>query len=74
MDTLVVNKKFGGEELRFRQGDILNLKIQNRFDGEISIHLHGINQIGSVESDGASGVTQMVSAAVYHHQQQLTSI
>ena len=54
---LLVNGSFTGPEIRVTEGDSLELTILNKLNESISIHLHGIFQLGSNEMDGASFIS-----------------
>jgi FtsP/CotA-like multicopper oxidase with cupredoxin domain len=51
-ESLLVNGEFGGPLIRLLKGDELYLTVKNRFNDSISIHLHGIVQAGTCQSDG----------------------
>ncbi len=54
---LLVNGSFTGPEIRVSEGFLLELTVNNMLNESISIHLHGIFQIGSNEMDGASSIS-----------------
>ncbi|ORZ00330.1 multicopper oxidase-domain-containing protein [Syncephalastrum racemosum] len=58
----LVNNQFQGPAIRVAQGDDVEITVRNMMDepsASTSVHFHGIRQIGTVESDGVPGVTQI---------------
>lgn len=58
----VVNNQFQGPAIRVAQGDDVEITVRNQMEtpgASTSVHFHGIRQIGTVESDGVPGVTQV---------------
>ncbi|KAF0700358.1 Aste57867_9108 [Aphanomyces stellatus] len=70
--VLLVNGTFTGPTLSFRKDDSVTLTIVNTLDMPFSMHLHGVNQVGTPFSDGASGITSVPMAP--HSVQAHTSI
>ncbi|KAI4334546.1 hypothetical protein L6164_019226 [Bauhinia variegata] len=55
---ITVNGKFPGPRLIARQGDRVLVKVVNHVPNNITIHWHGVRQVGSGWSDGAAYITQ----------------
>ncbi|KAJ8452613.1 hypothetical protein Cgig2_004949 [Carnegiea gigantea] len=55
---ITVNGKFPGPRIVARDGDQLVIKVVNHVINNISIHWHGIRQLGSQWADGPTYVTQ----------------
>ncbi|XP_024028581.1 laccase-17 [Morus notabilis] len=53
-----VNKKFPGPALVAREGDRVLVRVVNHVSNNITIHWHGIRQLGSAWADGPAYVTQ----------------
>ena len=56
-ERLLVNGQFMGPTIQVQAGDTLALTIKNNINASMSIHMHGLHQRYSKESDGASYVT-----------------
>ncbi|CAN4116063.1 unnamed protein product [Withania somnifera] len=55
---VTVNGKFPGPRIVAREGDRLEIEVVNHVHNNISIHWHGIRQLGSGWADGPAYVTQ----------------
>ncbi|XP_021715371.1 laccase-17-like [Chenopodium quinoa] len=55
---LTVNGKFPGPPIVAREGDQVVVKVVNHVQNNVSIHWHGIRQMGSQWADGPAYVTQ----------------
>ncbi|XP_021720817.1 laccase-17-like [Chenopodium quinoa] len=55
---LTVNGKFPGPPIVAREGDQVVVEVVNHVQNNVSIHWHGIRQIGSQWADGPAYVTQ----------------
>ncbi|CAK9164146.1 unnamed protein product [Ilex paraguariensis] len=57
-NIITVNGQFPGPTLEVRNGDNLVIKVQNHAVYNVTIHWHGIRQIGTQWADGPEYVTQ----------------
>lgn len=57
-NAVLINNRFPGPEINTTVGDYLILDITNRLTDGISIHLHGVDQVGTTFFDGAAGFSQ----------------
>ncbi|KAJ5461492.1 Multicopper oxidasetype 2 [Penicillium daleae] len=57
-DMIFMNDQFPGPELRFDQGDDVEVLVNNNMPFNTSIHFHGIEQHGTPWADGVPGLTQ----------------
>ncbi|CAK8576085.1 unnamed protein product [Lathyrus sativus] len=55
---ITVNGKFPGPRIVVREGDRLLVKVVNHVPNNITLHWHGVRQLGSGWSDGPSYITQ----------------
>ncbi|XP_058748674.1 laccase-2-like [Vicia villosa] len=55
---VTVNGKFPGPRIVVREGDRLLVKVVNHVPNNITLHWHGVRQLGSGWSDGPSYITQ----------------
>ncbi|KAK9727220.1 hypothetical protein RND81_05G266400 [Saponaria officinalis] len=55
---ITINGKFPGPRISAREGDQVLVKVVNHVQNNITIHWHGIRQIGSQWADGPSYITQ----------------
>ncbi|KAF9508501.1 multicopper oxidase [Hydnum rufescens UP504] len=55
---IVVNNQYPGPLIEANQGDTIIIHVRNDLDSGTGIHFHGINQIGTIWSDGVPGITQ----------------
>ncbi|KAF9508509.1 multicopper oxidase [Hydnum rufescens UP504] len=55
---IVVNNQYPGPLIEANEGDTIIVHVKNDLDSGTGIHFHGINQIGSLWSDGVPGITQ----------------
>ncbi|MFT5114890.1 MAG: FtsP/CotA-like multicopper oxidase with cupredoxin domain [Parasphingorhabdus sp.] len=71
LDVWAYNQSSPGPELRVKQGDFLDLKLENRLDQPTSIHWHGIRIVNSM--DGVSGFTQpaVANGEVFNYRFQI---
>jgi FtsP/CotA-like multicopper oxidase with cupredoxin domain len=56
LDILSFDGSSPGPLLRYRQGEELNLRVENKLDRPISVHFHGLR--GENDMDGAAPLTQ----------------
>ncbi|KAJ3190602.1 hypothetical protein HK101_008566 [Irineochytrium annulatum] len=57
--VIVVNGQFPGPAIRVNEGDIIELTVWNGlFNSALSVHLHGIDQVGTPFYDGVARVSQ----------------
>ncbi|CAF1156762.1 unnamed protein product [Didymodactylos carnosus] len=69
---LSINNEFPAPIINVCKGDTINITVVNMLHVPISIHWHGIFQIGTLTSDGVPGVTQCAipSNQKYHYKFQ----
>ncbi|KAF9508511.1 multicopper oxidase, partial [Hydnum rufescens UP504] len=69
---IVVNNQYPGPLIEANQGDTIIVNVKNDLDTGAGIHFHGINQIGTIWSDGTPGITQcpIPSGGSYTYNQQ----
>ncbi|KAG8907640.1 hypothetical protein FRB99_003102 [Tulasnella sp. 403] len=56
--TYLVNGQTPGPDLILDEGDDVSVTVKNNLDAGATVHFHGIDQLGSIWSDGVPGVTQ----------------
>jgi L-ascorbate oxidase len=55
----LANESFPGPVIEVDEGDIVRVKVTNKHESsDVSIHWHGMHQVGTPYSDGPAGVTQ----------------
>lgn len=55
----LANESFPGPAIEVNEGDIIRVKVTNKHDSsDVSVHWHGLHQVGAPYSDGAAYVTQ----------------
>ena len=57
-DSILMNGQFSGPTLELNQGDNVEFLVHNYLPFPVTIHFHGIAQIGTPWSDGVPGVSQ----------------
>lgn len=57
-NVLVINSQIPGPLIEANEGDTLNIHVENKMSGSVSIHWHGIFQNETAWMDGVTGVTQ----------------
>ncbi|EAU34323.1 hypothetical protein ATEG_05254 [Aspergillus terreus NIH2624] len=56
--TILVNGQFPGPTLRMKQGDDVEVLVNNSMPFGTTVHWHGIEQLGTPWSDGVPGLSQ----------------
>ena len=55
----LAEESFPGPTIEVDEGDVVRVKVTNKHDSsDVTIHWHGIHQVGTPYSDGPAGVTQ----------------
>ncbi|KAJ5682839.1 Laccase abr2 [Penicillium macrosclerotiorum] len=69
-EVILTNGQYPGPELRMKQGNDVYFEVINCCPFNVTVHFHGIEQIGTPWSDGVPGVSQRViqdgDAFLYH--------
>ncbi|KAJ5578638.1 uncharacterized protein N7459_007602 [Penicillium hispanicum] len=56
--VILTNGQYPGPQLRLNQGDTVIFDVYNRCPFNVTVHFHGIEQIGTPWSDGVPGMSQ----------------